>query len=252
MKRFCVPAFIVIALSLPLFSRIPLGMFGTMRTSPVSGDTGGFEITIKKDKGVFSGEIVIAEGESGAPLPLSAITCDETASSCSFRFLRWNDASSATLTVIGNLAIFAIKGDRSHLLSEGGKMIELPPADRFCFVEGPAYEHLGDKSRDAYKLAPETRVRFIGFENEPAYMACVEYKGKKVYVEINNFKETRPEAVTGDNVRFREKASLEGAVIATLAKGTIVGRMYDSNEKWARVSYRGKLGYIAAEYVTGY
>jgi hypothetical protein len=249
MKKTPLIPLLMLILSLPVLPEIPLGTFSNMEMSPETGDLTGTEITLKKDRGGLSGECAVAMGEKMPPAPLYNISCDDKAGTCSFSLMENGKKNECSLLWIKGGAILTCKGQRSSLLFENGKRIDLPPADRLCFASGLVY---GTKKGDGpalYNLEQNTQVTLIRLPDDGDSLAEVEYRGKKVYIRVGNFFRTRPGVITGDNVRLRKKPSLDGEIITVFRKGTIVGYIYMENEKWARVTCRGQSGYIAAEFV---
>jgi len=239
-------------IAMPVFSALPLGMFSNMRYSPVTGDTGGFEVTINKIKGQYGGQYSEAAGVREDPVPLSDIRCDEKKGSCTFTFKRDSHIAGATLTRIKTGAILTIKDARPLLLFENGKEIKLPPEDNYSFARGPAYENNTKNSKVLLNLQPDTKVKFIEYHNDTDYMAKIEYSGKQVFVLLDDFGQTSPQAIIGDNVRFRSGPSTGSAIINVFKKGTIVGYMYEVDEGWVKVTSGGKTGYVSKDFITGY
>lgn len=60
----------------------------------------------------------------------------------------------------------------------------------------------------------------------------------------------KPSKWTTTKVRFREKASTDGKILATLEKGTQVEWAADAENGWTQVLYKDKTGYIKAEFLT--
>lgn len=252
MKRIAALLFFIV-ISAPLFSELPVGTMGNMHVSPITGDTGGFNLTIQKSKGAYSGQVVIAEGEPYPPIRLDGIACDEKSGSCRFSYRFRNATVQCVLASIPGGAILTRKDDRSLLLFKDGKEIALPGQDGFYFAEGPAYSAADKSSKVLFTLPKETVVRFVDYNTDKEYFAEIEHAGKKAFVTLEFFRASHPQAITGDDVRFRENPSADGKIIQTFRKGTIVGALYDDESgKWVRISYQGKRGYVSRDFITGY
>jgi hypothetical protein len=164
--------------------------------------------------------------------------------------------TECTLIFIKEGAVLSLKGDSSLFLPKNGKPIQLPADDSYSYAKGPIREKPHKDSKILFntsvpvKVIPvENQIGIPVLEND---MRGVMYNGKKGFVDLNDFGETSPEVIIGDKVRFRDKPSTDGVVIAEFSKWIIVGSLGRENDKWVRITYHGKIGFVAKEFVTGF
>lgn len=235
----------------PLLAEFPAGLYENLSFFPETGDVGGYSLEIKKSGNSWTGAMALAEGELGPREKMKNLSCDTSAGRCDFTWTNYDSTQEYTLQKIPGGAVLSVKGQKSsHLLFENGNAIKLGQDDEYYFATGEAYEKPDKSSKALFTLPPFTKVNNPTFD--PGEMVQVEYNNKLVYVE--SVDHVSVEAVTGDKVRFRKTPSLEGEIVTVLPRWTMIGVISTvaEDDKWVMVTIKGKRGYIAKEFVTGY
>ena len=236
-----------------VYAELPLGEYDSLTMSPVTGDMGGFDITIKSAGKGYTGSF---QQFAGGPLDrqiLKDITCRKP-DTCTFTCRGIGPAEKCVLTRIPDGAVLTLPvSQKSFLLHRKGKPAKLPPSDTFHWAMGKIYSSGTVKSPVMAVIQGFEKVKLIQYHTDPEYMVEIEVRGKRGFAEYANFGDTSPAAILGDGVRLRKTPSLDGEILAKFPRWTIVGYMFRTgDEKWVMVSHGGRTGYVAREYITGY
>jgi hypothetical protein len=84
---------------------------------------------------------------------------------------------------------------------------------------------------------------------QDGYLQCV-WKGKRGFIDQQFIWVPENQMVTGSNVRFRDKPSVNSNVIQVLAEGTPVQIIQPKEGEWIEVLCGGKQGFINYKYVS--
>lgn len=234
-----------------LSAKIPIGEFSNISGSRVTGDIGGFKLNLKKENEVYSGEIAVAAGDFTAPVLLENLKCEEKKDTCSFRFKHFDRKKNCTIIAVTNSFIFNCPdGDESirNLLTPTNK--EIVSKDLVTFAKGKMYKSASKKSKVLKVLPLDSEVNFIDVhdKNDTIFME-INFNGQKGFVEYENLYDSQISMIIGDKVRFRSSPNTDAKILLEFKKGTIVGGIDFRDPEWARVIYKGKLGYVAKEYI---
>jgi hypothetical protein len=253
MKRSLVFAAVAAMIPLTLRGEMPLGEFSNLRLSEVSGDLGGYRVVITQKGSGLSGVYTEAAGVAGPEVPLESLKCGNPAGACSFRCQSAGVLKKCTLALTGGHAVLSCGNDRSFLLFRDGRVAALPGKDAIAVAWGNAREAASVAAKVRFTLGPLTKVRFVAYRTDGGYFAEIEYGGRRGFVPLDSFSMAVPEMILGEGVRFREGPSADAKILASLCRGTIVGCLPGAgDDRWAAVSYRGVLGYVSRNYITGY
>ncbi|MFP3725812.1 SH3 domain-containing protein [Priestia filamentosa] len=106
------------------------------------------------------------------------------------------------------------------------------------------------------KLAKNSSVSILSIENN---MAKISYNGGVGYVSMSYITYTKPSTTTTKPVEnyyvnasalnVRNKPSLSGSVVGTLANGAKVDYVSAVNSEWAKIKYNNKDAYVSSQYL---
>lgn len=248
-------ALIIAAAVFPIAANaeIPSGVFSDMTFFPETGDEGGIEITISKNNGKINAVYEEAQGERMGKIQLKDFTVNEKTGVGTFSIKRFDKVTICTLTFVKGGAVLSMKGEMSYLLPASGATFTLPPEDTFDYVKGVIREKPAKDSKVLFDLSSPGKAVIAPDRNDPDEEMCeIVYNGKKGFADKNDIGKTSAQMIIGDKVRFRDKPSIGGTVIAEFSKWTLVGGICLENDTWVRITYKGTIGFVAREYITGY